>query len=488
MWSNPAGVHLRAIAVLCCLALVLLVVPAVQADAEEAAIYTFTITYNIQNNSSNTALNVQTRIFLFDNLSGWADQQVLSETITVDGQAVSPTITDEADNRWTLISLEDIGAGSSKTIVVTQTIKVESVKFSINPSLVGTSIPSDLSEYTQPVASLWESTDNGILTLATSLTENTSNLYYMARQLFDWIVDNITYERQTSEHDALWSFQTKKGDCSDFTNLYISMARAAGIPTKAVSGNAYLSIYSLGGAQSNIDSVGHAWILIYLPNYGWIPADGVWPQGQGSFGEADYSHIAGATTGGEGVVRPSGIIWPGPGQISNSWSYYQGSPVSSQDIANTTSGNVAPEALLDVSIQAGSQITEDVLPFTVTVKNMGQNSVSDISATLDLDSQYFEPVTAQTKSSLAVGETWNASFNVTLNENAYGMSHDIQSTATYTSSYSGATGQLEAVGTRSVAVAAKPESPVVPQDLMLYVLVGVAVGAAIAVVAAVARR
>lgn len=467
----------------------LLVVPTVRAEAEEAAVYTFTINYDVQNTGSYTAHNVKARIFLFDNLmTEWADQQVMSESITVDGRAVSHnnlTIYEEDDNRWAEVSLGNMDSGESKTISVVQTIKVTSVRFSINPSSVGTSISSDLLQYTQPVASLWESDDSSISALATSLTENTTNLYYKARQIFDWVVENLTYEKQTAEHDALWMFQNKKGDCSDFSNLYIALARAAGIPAKAVSGNAYSSLYALTGSQTDINVVGHAWILIYLPDYGWVPADGVWPLGQGSFGDVDYSHIVGATTGGTEVVKSSGVVWPGPGVIREFWSYYTG---QSTQVDATSSGNVIPEVMLDVSVQASSQISDGVLPFTVTVKNMSRNQADNVSLTLGLNSTYFEPVDVQSKSSLASNEQWVASFDVTLKDNAYGQSHDIQATATYASEYTGITGQLAAVGSRTVSVAAKPASPVVSQDLMIYVLLGVVAAAVVGVVAVVARR
>jgi capsular polysaccharide biosynthesis protein len=157
-------------------------------------------------------------------------------------------------------------------------------------------------------------------------------------------------------------------------------------------------------------------------------------------------------------------------------------------MVNTVSGNIIPESLLDVSVQASSQINNGVLPFTVTVKNMSRNQADNVSVTLDLDSTYFETVTAQSKSSLASNEQWVTSFNVTLKDNAYGQSHDISATATYTSAYTEITGQLAAVGSRTVSVAAKPESPAVPQDLMIYILLGVVAAAVVGVVAVVARR
>ncbi|MEW6592511.1 MAG: transglutaminase domain-containing protein [Candidatus Hadarchaeota archaeon] len=480
---------MKAPAVLCLFALMLLTLP-VSSAADESAVYTFTINYQIQNTSQYPAINARATIYLFDNITGWANQQVLSESITLNGQPyTSSQITKTSDNRWVEIQIGTMPGGSTKTISVTQTLKVTTVKFSINPDSVGTSFPSDVTQFTQPVAGLYESNNSAISTRALSLTENTVNTYYKAKQILDWVISYMTYQRQSTEHGALYGFNAKVGDCTEYSNLFVALARAAGIPAKGISGNAYLTIYNVTGSGADINTVGHAWPIFYLPNYGWVPVDGVWPLNVGSFGKSDYFHIVGASTGGEGVVDSQGSInWPGPGAISTNWQYYVGQPVASGDVTRDISGTVAPEVLLDITVEPSSQITGDNMAVTVTVKNMGKNSAENLSLALDLDTTYFEAPASQTKSSLTSNEQWVATFSTRLKDNAYGNSHAIKANVNYATSYSGLTGGLLATGERGLSIAARPESPLVSQDFLLYILIGVVIGVAVAVAVAVARR
>jgi len=481
-WDNLAGVYLRAIAVLCCLALMMLVVPAARADAEEAAVYKITITYNVQNVGANTALGVKAVVSLFDNATDFADQQVLSETISVDGDQVYPTILKGAENRYTEITLGGMASGASKWIWVTQTLKVKSLKPSITPSSVAP-IPSELLVYTQPVANLWQSDDSRIFTLADNLAQNATNLYYKALQIFSYIAENITYQKQTVTHSALQTLLNGNGDCDDLSNLFIAMVRAENIPAKVVTGYAYLTSYA--GTQADLVSdMGHAWSLIYLPGSGWVPADETMPESVGTFGEADYSHIAGEARGGEGVVSGGQIIWKGPGQISESWGQYHGEATT---INAAVTGTVTPQALLEVKVDHSSTISNDTLPFTVTVTNMGQSQASNLSVGLDLDSS-FDAVTPQSNSSLAGGEQWVATFDVHLKEGAYGENHAVLAEVTYTSAYAGLTGELVNVGNATVPILPKQTAPVEVQDLMILVLIGVVLGAVVGIAAFVARR
>ncbi len=459
----------------------------VSAEAEESAVYLITINYVIKNNGSYTALDSTARIYFFDNISEWSSQEVLAENITVDGVLVNPTITEEADNRWANVSLGDMSAGSSKTITVTQLLKVKTLEVSINPNSVGTNIPSNLLVYTQPVPGLYESDDNGILAMAQSLAENTSNLYYKAKQIFEYVVDNLSYSRQSQEHGALYAFTTKAGDCTEYSNLFVAMARAVGIPAKGISGNAYLNLYNIAGSGADINDIGHAWAIFYLPNVGWVPADGVWPLNIGTIGKVDYGHIVGASTGGDGVVKSQGIIWPGPGQVGTSWNYNIGEPA---DLTVTTTGSVAPEVLLDLTVSTSPQITADgKLTISLRVKNLGRGAATGLTASLNLDPALFEVENStQQQSSLASGGTWDASFTVKLKDNAYGATHSITPTVTYASSYAGTSGNFTANTTSSVSVAAKPEQ--VPDFLLdpTFLLIVVAIIAAVGVVAAVVAR
>jgi len=460
--------------------------PANGSTAEEAAVYEITIDYTFTNSSSNTATDLTATIYLFDNWSGWIEQEVLSENVTLDGTPIQLDIHDDPDNRWAEVDLGSLAGGQTKTLQITQLVKVKTVRFSINLSQVGTEIPSELQEYTQPVDDLFESDDPGIQSLVAELTAGLTNPYFKAERIFNWVVDNITYIRQVQEHSALYAYQSRTGDCTEFTNLIVAMCRAAGIPAKAVSGEGFLTLYSISGETVDFNAVGHAWAIIYLPNYGWIPVDGTWPQGTGSFGELTYEHIAGATTGGDGVVQDGDIKWPGPGQASASWQYIQGKPAS---ITIGTSGTVAPRVLLTLEATASSQIqTDGTLDFTVTVKNRGTTDASGVSVQLEVDPNYFENVTPSAqKTTLASGEEWSPTLTVKVKDNAYGENHDITVRATYSSSYDGIGGTFSSVGKTKLNIPPKP-SEILVFDYTTLALLGVLAAAAGALAGAIARR
>ncbi|HID60581.1 MAG TPA: transglutaminase domain-containing protein [Hadesarchaea archaeon] len=456
------------------------------AQAEETAVYTITIDYVVQNVGPNTALDSQALIVLFDNFSGWASQEVISEQITVDGTPVLPQIFSTDDNRWTIISLGNLGPGESKTISVVHVLKVSSVDLSVNPNSVGTTFPPELDLYTVPVDGLYESDNPAIQSLAQQLTDGITNPYYKAKRVFDYLMENLDYQLQQTEHGALWGLQMGKGDCTEFSNLFIALVRAVGIPAKSISGFGYLALYTPETGK-DIKELGHAWSIFYLPGYGWAPADAVWPQHIGSFGKMDYAHIVGAVTDGRDAVNEQGeIVWRSPKYIERKWKYYKGEPTQ---LDGSVSGSIVPEVLLDVGLQVSPLIENDMLRLTATIKNIGQSSVSNLTAVLEVDPSYFEVVSSpQHRNNLASGEDWQTSFDVQLKENAYDNKHIFTSRVTYDSSYGITGGTFLAVGETLVSIPPKPAMPQQVHDLMLLALVATLFGAIVALGVVLARR
>ncbi len=118
-------------------------------------------------------------------------------------------------------------------------MKVDNIDFSIDPSLVQDNIPSELLEFTQPIDNLWESDDPLILNKAQELIEGYPNLYDKVARLFGFVQSYITYERDPyyapengTAGSAVWSYNNREDDCSEFTNLFVALARAAGVPAK----------------------------------------------------------------------------------------------------------------------------------------------------------------------------------------------------------------------------------------------------------------
>ena len=464
----------------------LLAQPTAAAQAEESAIYTITMNYEVQNDGPTEAENARMIVYLFDNVSGWAEQRVLSEQI--EGATLLSAIESTDDNRWVRISLGDLQSGESKTATVVQTIKIKTVELSINPATVGTSFPQELLEFTSPVDGLFESDAPELQSLALQLTDNTTNPYYKAKQIFEFVIDNLEYIRQPEgrDHGALWGYQNGIGDCTEHSNLFIALLRAAGIPAKVVSGFGYLALYASGGA-ADTEQLGHAFAMFYLPDVGWVPADLVWPSDVGSFGKMDYSHIVGATTGGEGIVDDGIIRWPGPGGYKEPYISYFGQV---PNVTFSAGGTVTPEVLVEPKFESPPPIIDGILTLTLIVKNIGQQSIDNVSASISVDPTYFETITPvqEVGSLTSVGQK-EINFDVRVKEAAYDKSHTLTANVTYDSSYGTFSGTFLAKSDKMVSISSPPSVPTQqPFDIILLALIAVLIGSVVLAAVLLRRR
>jgi tetratricopeptide (TPR) repeat protein len=85
----------------------------------------------------------------------------------------------------------------------------------------------------------------------------------VARKLANWTYKNLTW-KATAVANASQTLATREADCSEFSQLYVSMARSLGLPARIVSGLAY-SGTSFGG---------HAWVEVWVGR--WIELDPTW--------------------------------------------------------------------------------------------------------------------------------------------------------------------------------------------------------------------
>ena len=99
-------------------------------------------------------------------------------------------------------------------------------------------------------------------------SENTSP-YRLANNLCEFINKEFKYKKGVTniytKIQEVWI--SKAGVCQDFTNILIQLCRIASIPCRYVSGYVFAT-GRLRGASAT-----HAWVEIYLPNYGWIGLD-----------------------------------------------------------------------------------------------------------------------------------------------------------------------------------------------------------------------
>ena len=95
-----------------------------------------------------------------------------------------------------------------------------------------------------------------------------------ARLLVDWVYTELEKEMTVTIPSALEVLETKRGDCNEHAILFVSLARAVGLPARTAAGLVYVdgSFYY------------HAWAEVFLG--GWVAVDP-------TFGQfpADASHL-----------------------------------------------------------------------------------------------------------------------------------------------------------------------------------------------------
>ena len=448
--------------------LTLLVHPVTAFQPTKSVVYTIEETHRLQNYSANAANDVVATILIFDNRSGYVSQQVLMEQIRVDGVPVSPDISSTEDNRIARISLGTIPPDESKTITVTQTIRVDKVG-PIDPNTVQGNVPADFLVYTEPIANLWESDNQVIIGKAAELTAGQPNFYLKARGVFDFVKDYLTYQEQLEEHGAVWAYDHRSGDCTEFTNLFIALCRAAGIPTKFVSG------YSYKSGDENLERMGHAFAIMYLPNVGWTPVDLTWPLHQGQFGELGNDHLVQLTSDGKNMVKDGRVTVPGNGVT---WSYDASGPNPNLKFEYT--GRITREIAVEAKLTGGG-IQDNMGRFSVNVKNIGLQTVTNLRVELSADVNYFEVPPARDISSLAGGAQQTVSFDVGVKADV--ENSPLKASVIYDSSYG--TFLAEDQISVSVIVSAPPGEAI---NTLLLALITVIIGSIIAVVAVLLRR
>lgn len=92
-----------------------------------------------------------------------------------------------------------------------------------------------------------------------------------ARRLFDFVRGHMEYVYPPDERHALHALHSGKGDCGQYSYLFIALCRSIKIPARQQS-----------GFVVKPDSLGyHVWSEIFIPPYGWIPVDATKENGFG---------------------------------------------------------------------------------------------------------------------------------------------------------------------------------------------------------------
>jgi len=138
----------------------------------------------------------------------------------------------------------------------------------------------------------WQSDDGQIKLIASNLKT--------PEAIYDFVSRNLKYDTARVQPNAqrigaVAALQSPdQAICMEFTDLFIALARAAGIPAREINGYAYTENPALQ-PLSLVNDVLHSWPEYYDKNKGaWIPIDPTWgaTSGQDYFNKLDLRHFA----------------------------------------------------------------------------------------------------------------------------------------------------------------------------------------------------
>lgn len=116
-----------------------------------------------------------------------------------------------------------------------------------------------------------------VIDQARQIAGNDRDAWSVARKLADWTHKNLEWKSIASA-DPVATLATREADCTEFSALFVGMARSLGLPARTVSGLAYTGS-SFGG---------HAWVEVWIGK--WIELDPTWGT---SFVDATHIRAAG---------------------------------------------------------------------------------------------------------------------------------------------------------------------------------------------------
>lgn len=204
-----------------------------------------------------------------------------------------------------------------------------------------------------------------------------------ARAIYQFVTQYLSYDQQRLNESRIERFgavtalsRPNNAVCMEYTDLFVALARAAGIPAREINGYAYTADTTFRplSLKNNADIL-HAWPEYYDDTLGWVPVDPTWGSTTGGvnyFDQLDLNHITFAIHGFSSTQPyPAGAYKYDPNQ---------GPDVS---IAFTQSA-VAPSSTISLHLAIGKTLISGIeTRGKVIVRNLG--NIATTAGTLSLE-------------------------------------------------------------------------------------------------------
>jgi hypothetical protein len=113
-------------------------------------------------------------------------------------------------------------------------IETSAIRYFIYPESIAGEIPADIKKLYLADDTKYDITNPYIQKIVKDVVGPETNLYWKARKLFQYLIENMEYQLSGGWNTAPTVLKRGNGSCSEYSFSYISLCRAAGVPARYV--------------------------------------------------------------------------------------------------------------------------------------------------------------------------------------------------------------------------------------------------------------
>jgi transglutaminase-like putative cysteine protease len=152
----------------------------------------------------------------------------------------------------------------------------------------------------------WQKNNKEIKNEADKLIADSDTIEELIRNNYNFVIEQLEYdyEKVNSENPRLGAslaLSNGTGVCMEYADLLIAIFRAQGIPTRTAFGYgndpllSNLSDDTFNTSAVTNTRIGHQWVQVWLPEYGWLSVDPTWGETGREYIGPDLDHILWST-------------------------------------------------------------------------------------------------------------------------------------------------------------------------------------------------
>lgn len=256
----------------------------------------------------------------------------------------------------------------------------------------------------------WETDNREIETLANEITAGKDSNFEKAQAIYDYVARELKYNENALTEikrvrlGAAEVLKNKKDAiCQEFTDLFVTLCRAAGVPSRMLAG------YTTAGIGYDLPpNTLHAWAEFYSDDGSWIPVDPTWQstsEGFNFFGNVGLNHFVLAIRGSDSENPPLVLSFISSDDTTDNLR------INPVDVSAKRSGNIILDAEMPDEIATLKKSSGKI-----TVFNDTNQILSDIYITVSSKQTSSSIIALEKSSAIFPGEIFETDFTVIPNK------------------------------------------------------------------------